>query len=443
MCQRTRNAVLSGAALIALLILTPALSAAEFRTSVRGKSVVRAVNYQHEVDEFVPVEALPLEPYAPGPIADGFGDSRYDGGCDTRPGACEHGWTYWGSVEFLLWWRKGQKLPPLVTSSPTTTPQELAGVLGVPGTEVLYATETQSGDARPGGRLTFGVWFDPCQFNGMGARLFSLGESTANYDQDSSVVPVLARPFFNVDLGEQDAALFAYPDSTVGTISVRNTSRVGGGDVFLRRLFFQDGHHRIDLIAGYQFARIDADLSITGNLESIDTGGTIPIGTQVQVTDLFDTRNSYNAGEIGLWGVMDKGPVTWSLLAKIGLGNMSQRTQIAGQTATTTPNVTPSLTNQGLLAMSTNSGVFKRNVFTVSPEISLNGAYHLSNSVDLTFGYSFILWNHVVQPGDQIDMLVNPTQLTGTLVGPAVPAFPDNDTSYFVHGLNFGVQWAW
>ncbi len=458
MCRRARTRVVSGTALIALLlVLSPSLSAAEFRTTVRGKSMVRAVNYQQVVEEYTPieelapVEAMPLEPYRSSRSGDCCGNARCDGRCGGgcygrcggRSGMCGHGWTYWGSVEFLLWWRQGQNLPPLVTTSPTTTSQELAGVLGVPGTEVLYATETQSGDARPGGRLTLGIWFDSCQFSGIGARLYSLGESTANYDQDSTVVPVLARPFYNVELGAQDAVLFAYPNSTSGSISVRNTSRVSGGDVFMRRLFFQDGRHRIDLIAGYQFARIDTDLAVASNLEATGTSGSIPLGTQLQVADWFDTRNSYHAGEIGFWGVMDRGPVTWSLLAKVGLGNMSQRTEIAGQTITAIPNTTPTVTNQGLLAMNSNSGVFKSNVFTVSPEVALTGAYHLSNSVDLTFGYSFIMWNHVAQVADQIDTSVNPTQLSGNLVGPALPAFPDNDDSYIVHGLNFGIQWIW
>jgi hypothetical protein len=61
----------------------------------------------------------------------------------------------------------------------------------------------------------------------------------------------------------------------------------------------------------------------------------------------------------------------------------------------------------------------------------------------LSFGYSFIYWNHVVQPDSQIDRVINPTQITGQLVGPARPAFLDNDAGYFVHGVNFGVQWVW
>ena len=153
--------------------------------------------------------------------------------------------------------------------------------------------------------------------------------------------------------------------------------------------------------------------------------------------------NAYQAGEIGLWGHMDRGPVVWSLLAKVGLGNMSQRTVIGGQTYTHVPNLPPTTTNQGLLALSTNSGVFQRDVFTVSPELALSGAYRLNDCISLTFGYSFLFWNHVAQPSDQIDTSINPTQLTGGLTGPARPAFPARDGSYSVHGLNVGVQWTW
>ena len=73
---------------------------------------------------------------------------------------------------------------------------------------------------------------------------------------------MLARPFYNVELDIPDAVLIAYPDFTSGSVSVRSTSRVGGGDVLYRRLFFQSGGRRLDLVAGYQFARIDADLAV-------------------------------------------------------------------------------------------------------------------------------------------------------------------------------------
>lgn len=429
-------------------LMTAMAAGAEFRTSSGGRTLVRQANYQQTIEGIEPLETSVLEAPLQGPTVGAAGGCCDDPGCDgycagAWCGPCGPGWTFWGEFEFLMWWRTGQNLPPLVTSSPTTTDEASAGVLGVPGTQILYATETQSNDARPGGRLTVGAWFDPCGFSGIGTRLYSLGESTAHYDQDSNVVPVLARPIFNVELGIEDAVQLAYPNSLAGSVSVRNTSRVGGGDVFYRHLLFRDGCHRFDLIAGYQFARIDHDLSISSRLESIRTGGTIPIGTALEVTDLFDTRNTYHAGEIGLWGTYDQGPVTWSLLAKVGLGNMSQRTTIRGSTISTAAGGAPTMTDQGLLALDTNSGVFKRKVFAVSPELAFTGAYHLNDCIDLTFGYSFIYWTHVAQAGDQIDLSINPTQIDGALVGAARPEFPGNDSSFYVHGLNFGLQWIW
>ncbi len=386
MRQRIHCTAIGASSWVLVLILTPGLLAAEFRTSVRGRPLVRAANYQQSVlqnapgssaMEIAPLDVPGLEPLEPYGLESGAGygvgdccdGSHWDGACGA--GCCPPGggWCYWGSAEFLLWWRKGQKLPPLVTTSPTTTPEELAGVLGVEGTDILYATETQSGDARPGARLTAGLWFSSCHITGFGARLYMLGESTAHYNQDSDTVSVLARPFFNLDLVMEDAVQIAYPGATEGAISIRNNSRVSGGDLFFRRLFFSDSCRRVDLIGGYQFARIDTDISIASNLVVVGTGN-IPLGTTLGVLDSFDTRNTYSAGVFGLWGVYDRGPVTWSLLAKVGFGNMSQRTAIRGQTTTT--NVVSTVTDQGLLAVSTNSGVYKQSVFAVSPEMAFS-----------------------------------------------------------------------
>jgi hypothetical protein len=438
------------------MLVAAGLFGAEFRTSVRGQPMVRRANYQQEAEEIAPLDVPEMESVLADPAAP-LGSMETLGGdccdqphCDGSycgPGFCSPGgcWSYWGSVEFLLWWRKGQNLPPLVTTGPSSV--DNAGVLGEPGTQILYATETQSGDARPGGRLTAGLWFDPCHLNGFGTRLFMLGESTAHFDRDSSTTPVLARPFFNVDTGLQEAVQIAFPDSSIGNISVRNTSRVGGGDVFFRRLFFTDGCRRIDLIAGYQFARIDTDLMISSNLEATPQNppGGIDIGTTISVLDSFDTRNSYNAGLIGLWGTYDHGPITWSVLAKVGLGNMRQRTTITGQQVTTTPGPPPATDTvaQGLLALPTNIGIYKRTVFSVSPEIAFQGAYHLNNCIDVTFGYSFIYWTHVAQPGDQIDRSLDGQLLAGNGTDATRPAFPGNDSGYYVHGLNFGIGWQW
>jgi hypothetical protein len=357
MSQRIRSAVIAGVIGLVWSGSAIRLPAAEYRTSVRGQPVVRqaayrapqdltpdnrvpsAVQHAEEHAQLTPDSNLPgsvefsepmLESFSSGPQADCV-DECWGGSCGPGAyGACQ-GWTCWGSFEFLLWWRKSQDLPPLVTTSPEGTPADVAGVLGAPNTQVLYPTESQNGDARAGGRLTVGVWFDPCESAGLGARLYSLGETTSTFNADNDSHVILARPFYNLTLDAQDADLVVFPAFTTGGISVSNTTRVGGGDIFLRRLLLREDCRRLDLIAGYQFAKIDSDLLIASNRRSIRQEGSIPLGTVIQMYDLFDTSNRYNAGEIGFLGEYDRGDITWSLLAAGGT-----TTAIPGQPVTTT-----------------------------------------------------------------------------------------------------------
>ena len=48
-------------------------------------------------------------------------------------------------------------------------------------------------------------------------------------------IDVLARPFLNVDLGEQDARLIAFPDLVDGSISIESTTKFHAYEILLRR----------------------------------------------------------------------------------------------------------------------------------------------------------------------------------------------------------------
>ena len=67
------------------------------------------------------------------------------------------------SLDALGFWVQGDKLPPLVTTSPVGTAQGVAGVLGQPTTTILYGDQTVNSNIRPGARIQGGVWFDPQQ----------------------------------------------------------------------------------------------------------------------------------------------------------------------------------------------------------------------------------------------------------------------------------------
>jgi hypothetical protein len=50
----------------------------------------------------------------------------------------------------------------------------------------------------------------------------------------------------------------------------------------------------------------------------------------------------------------------------------------------------------------------------------------------------------MVRPGDQVDLLVNPTQInSGTLVGAARPQFDFKESDFWLQGVNLGLEYRW
>ncbi|MEI8380327.1 MAG: BBP7 family outer membrane beta-barrel protein [Planctomycetota bacterium] len=119
--------------------------------------------------------------------------------------------------------------------------------------------------------------------------------------------------------------------------------------------------------------------------------------------------------------------------------------RINGSTVFTSSTGTSVTQNGGLLALPTNIGSYSRDQFSVVPEVGLNVGRQLTDNVRVYVGYTLIYWSSVVRPGDQIDPVINPTQLPtptgpGTLVGPARPAFAFHDTDFWAQGINFGLE---
>ena len=232
----------------------------------------------------------------------------------------------------------------------------------------------------------------------------------------------LGRPITNTipDPDDPTSRTLAFPGfNTDGSINIMGSSDLLGGDVLFRILGCNYANSRLYLLAGYQYSRLDEDLMISDST-------TITATSNVQmIMDRFETRNEFHAGEIGIAYECFHDCWQLDLLAKIGFGNMKQTVTIAG---TTTNNGVPVAPPQGLLAL-TNQGMFMQDSFSVSPEIGATASYSLNDCVQVSFGYSFIYWSSVAQAGNHI-----PPNLD-------VPApFMFNDSSYWVHGLNAGVE---
>src|SRR5207244_2064490 len=132
---------------------------------------------------------------------------------------------WWGSVEYLLWWTKGQHAPPLVTTAPVGTPVVGAGVPGQPGTVVLFGGEPINDGLRSGGRFTIGKWLDDCRECGVGASFFMLQDSEEHFSINSAGTPILARPFIDVTTGLASAEITALAGVAAGCIDIESFSQ--------------------------------------------------------------------------------------------------------------------------------------------------------------------------------------------------------------------------
>ena len=433
------------------------LLGAELRNSIDGRAANRTVSYEAPAEESAPAakpktaskspvrqtsykqaayrstrrqpvvsDPMPTyieeSPYMEGPgYIDGIEHVYCDDSCGSGCGLLRH--TY-GSAEFLLWWRHGNPIPALVTTAPSGEDP----TLGNPNTTVLLGNETLNQEAAPGGRVTLGRWMDECECWAIEARYFALGEGEAIFELDSSQNPVIGRPFFNTDplVNDDDAFLVAATPpagNVTGSISVVSTSDVSGGDALFRRVLCRNPCWRLDLLAGYQAARIDERLVISSS--------SLIGATPVDLTDIFATRNEFHGGVVGAHAMFERGCWSFDVLAKVGFGNMRETLEIDGTSTLVEPG--------GLLAKPSNIGVFTREEFAVAPELGANITWHVNCNVDLVAGYSFLYWSEALTPGDQIDLSVNATQTTTPAPGDR-PLQVFNGGDYWVHGINLGVR---
>jgi hypothetical protein len=352
---------------------------------------------------------------------------------------------WWARAELLTWWIKGGATPPLVT---TSSPAQ-AGILG-PGTSVLFGGSTLDAESFLGGRFALGAWLNDCQTFGLEGEFFFLGQRSVNFiagNQGGPGSPVVARPFFNALTGMEDAQLVAFPGVLAGSVRVTNpTSLLGAGANGVCNLCCREcccTGYRVDALAGFRYLRLADDLHIDENLTEL-AGGPVP-GTGFVVSDQFDTRSEFYGGQLGLRGEYHRGRAFVNLTGLLGLGLSHETLKTRGSTTITLPGAAPLVQPGGLLALPTNSGNFSQDEFAVVPELRVNVGYQLTPHARAYAGYTFLYWSEVLRPGDQIDRVINPSQVpstlgAGALTGPARPAVLLKSTDFWAQGINLGLE---
>ena len=360
----------------------------------------------------------------------------------------------WVSFEYMHTWLQARSLPPLVTTSPP-------GVDGIlPGSRTLYGGDV-GGDLNMGGRLTVGTWLGPQERFGLVGEFFSFEGEGTGFAQASNASgsPLLARPFFDTSPGSDEPGSLrisgVYDNDTLvlqGFVDAATKTDVLTADAYCRALLACYDTGRLDLIAGYQFARVDDYLRI--NNQSVITANTgapgIPVGSRVAFSDVFDVRNKFHGGQIGLLGEFGRGPITLTMIAKTGLGNMNEVVTINGASSIAIPTGGGAYSQSdfvgGHLAQPTNIGVYKRDRFTWIPEAEVKLTWCLSEHLDFSLGYALTYFADLALAGDQIETVnglpvVNRSQwFGGSLVGPPNPSLPEiRESSLWLQGLTLGL----
>lgn len=366
---------------------------------------------------------------------------------------CSRGWV---RFDALNWETKGSGLPPLVTTSPLGTPQDQAGVLPESvTTAILFGGDEIAEDAQPGGRISLGYWLVEGQFLGLEANYFRLEQSSSNFFASSTFSDgtqpedqILARPFFNAETGLQDSALVAFPDFSVGgilvdldgSIDIQTQNEIESAGLLVRKLLWINFHanYRVDWLAGYRFFRLDDSVLIN---DTFTTEGGLLAETRFDSTDEFIAENRFHGGELGLVGQIFQGRWSLEVLGKLALGSNQQRVRINGVNSVTTLGTTIT-TPGGLLAQPTNMGEFERGQFATLPEGGINLRFDITRNLRASAGITAMYLSDVVRSGNQIDLALNPTQINGgTLSGEARPAFNFEEDSFWVRGVNAGLEY--
>ncbi|TVS15486.1 MAG: hypothetical protein EA424_15925 [Planctomycetaceae bacterium] len=375
-------------------------------------------------------------------------------------GACGPQHWIWGKSELLYWTRTSTRIPALATTSDPGTPQQDAGVLGLPTTTVLFGDERILGSTTDGFRWVTGAWFEPSRRLGLQFETIGLSDVDLHFRGESNGVDILARPFTNVDpaLGPAqgpDSELISFPNVTAGSLTIDGRNRFRSYGLVLRGnirfnngCFYEPGRscvgnpsgYRLDLLGGYRYLSLRDDLAIRSL-----TAVSVTPQAGFDVLDEFQSSNNFQGGELGLLYQYYRNRWAFDGDLRLALGRTEQSVAIAGSTDFSMVGVENAF-DGGLLALPTNAGTYSRKETDLITEFGLTVGYLLTSNLKITGGYRFVYWPRVVRVGDAIDLTVNGSYIPdpmGTPAGPLEPSFAFKSTSFWTQGISLGLDYRW
>lgn len=350
----------------------------------------------------------------------------------------------WLRGEYLRWWTEGMSTPVLATTSPAGTPSGDAGVLGLGTTQALFGGDPINEGATNGMRFRGGFFLTPAAAFGIEGEYFALAEQNDSFFQGPGG-DILARPYFDPTRDREASQLIEYSPLQEGSLNISSETNLrsmllagraslcptcGGNCIACRN------NDRVDWIVGYRRIRLEDELAFVENVQHLDDA------TSRVLMDRFHTKNEINALQLGVTYQADLKRVWLESMLRVAVGQNKQSVGISGSTTLTDGGVSNDYAG-GFLAQTTNAGSYRRDQFTMVPEIGVTLGIRVFDWLHGTVGYNLLYLPSVVRAGDQIDLDINSTLLAPPPTSPTGsqrPQFNFIESDYYAHGLSLGLQ---
>jgi hypothetical protein len=411
-----------------------------------------------------------------------------DGGCGRHSWFdCDEAYRHyrlWGSLEYLLWDVKDQRVPPLasINTVPLTLPSQ-GGVTTVTAsflqTPILPGGLTLTDHERSGVRLTAGFWLDDDHTWGIYANYWELEQlrttsaiatQTNNLDINTPFVTQTGTTntttttqntstVTTTGVGNQPITTTTTNGSTITTMvpvfspvtlhgmlqaqaQASGATNVWGAEINCITQSCYFGAVTFDLALGLRYIDLTENLLVHDRmvLRATAPGLAAPITAGFDSIDAFATHNEVWAPQVAAGMEGEWGPFWLRGQAKVGVGGVHQNISLFG---TGTDLATGAVTG-GFLVPRSEAGAHTRDRYTSVSEVTLNLGYALTPNVRLFAGYNYMYVVNVLRPGDQVSVSAINTQVMlanqTTTLNVRQFDFKFSDRDIWLSGVNFGVD---
>jgi len=353
-------------------------------------------------------------------------------------------------AEYLYCWARGAYLPPLVTQSADGTALENAGILGEPGTELLYGDGLTSVGPRSGLRLRGRMALGSAREWWLVAEGFGLPPFDDEFVAGSTGPHILARPFYDEAIDGPNSELVSFPGFVDGLIEIEASNELWGAGITLQRnlLCYEMDEVRpelrIDLLVGYRFLELSDRVRINEHLTGVFIDGPLLLGTRFDITDDYSTQSRFHGVDLGIRGQWTRGRYFLDGELRAALGQTDHCLDVHGFTGISVPGVGSVAFPGGLLASGDMMGQHRDREFSVVPQAELRLGRQFTDHLRLSVGYTFLYWSQVVRAGEQIGATIDSSALPSAGSEP-VPAqsTPLSSSSFWMHGITANLEWRY